>query len=333
MATIRKRGNKFQAQVRRNGFQGISKSFERLTEAKAWARQIEIGFDRGETPLSEKQKANTFAGIAKRYLKEVSPSKKSYLVEQYRIPNLVHQSFAKIRLYELTSPDIAKFRDSRLKQVSGASVRKELYLISAIIKHANAEWLDRPIKNPVSQVAKPRDSKPRNIRLTDNDRLKLFDAMAKSKHERLKAVISFALETGLRRSEILGLRWSDTDLNRGLIKLHETKNGSSRIVPLSSAAIKIISLQPEVTNQIFPLSANACRLGWERLRVKAKLPHLRFHDLRHEAISRLFELGLTIPEVTMVSGHKTKSQVLRYAHSDLLKIKEKLKSNIMHYGH
>ena len=182
-------------------------------------------------------------------------------------------------------------------------------------------------------IAKFRDSKPRNIRLKDNDRLKLFDAMAKSKHERLKAVISFALETGLRRSEILGLRWSDTDLNRGLIKLHETKNGSSRIVPLSSAAIKIISLQPEATSQIFPLSANACRLGWERLRVKAKLPHLRFHDLRHEAISRLFELGLTIPEVTMVSGHKTKSQVLRYAHSDLLKIKEKLKSNIMYFGH
>ena len=80
MATIRKRGNKFQAQVRRNGFQGVSKSFEKLTEAKAWARQIEIGFDRGETPLSEKQKANTFADIAKRYLKEVSPSKKSYLL-------------------------------------------------------------------------------------------------------------------------------------------------------------------------------------------------------------------------------------------------------------
>ena len=67
--------------------------------------------------------------------------------------------------------------------------------------------------------------------------------------------------------------------------------------------------------------------------MRAKLPHLRFHDLRHEAISRLFELGLTIPEVTIVSGHKTKSQVLRYAHSDLLKIKEKLKSNIMYYGH
>ena len=182
-------------------------------------------------------------------------------------------------------------------------------------------------------MAKPRDSKPRNIRLTDNDRLKLFDAMAKSKHERLKAVISFALETGLRRSEILGLRWSDTDLNRGLIKLHETKNGTARIVPLSSAAIKIISIQPEATSQVFPLSANVCRLGWERLRVRAKLPHLRFHDLRHEAISRLFELGLTIPEVTMVSGHKTKSQVLRYAHSDLLKIKEKLKSNIMYYGY
>jgi hypothetical protein len=53
MATIRKRGNKFQAQVRRNGFQGVSKSFERLTEAKAWARHIETGFDRGETPLIE----------------------------------------------------------------------------------------------------------------------------------------------------------------------------------------------------------------------------------------------------------------------------------------
>ena len=324
MATLRKRRNKWEARVRRSGFKTVSKSFIKKTDADAWARHIEICFDRGEIPAAPSETQKTFADIAQRYLKEISPQKKSHAVERYRIPRLLTHSFAKLRLKELNGPALSAYRDKRLKEVSGASVRKELYLISAIICYANAEWLDAPIVNPVLQITKPKDSRPRTTRLTDEDRSKLFNAMETSKHERLKAVILFALETGFRRGEILALHWNDVTLDKGFAHLKDTKNGEQRLVPLPAAAIQLIQLQPRADDRIFPLSANACRLGWERLRAKAGLRHVRFHDLRHDAISGFFERGLTVPEVTMLSGHKTKSQLFRYAHPDLLRLQKKL---------
>ena len=324
MASIRKRRQKWEVRVRRSGFKTVCKSFIKKADAEAWARQVEIHFDRGEAPFDERQKYKTFADIAERYLKEVSPTKKSFPVEFYRIPLLIKRPFAKMRLCELNGPTIASFRDGRIKEVSSASVRKEMYLISAIIQHANAEWLQKPIANPIHQIAKPKDSKPRAVRLSNQDRNKLLNALEASKHKILKSIILFALETGLRRGEILRIHWEDIDLSRGLLLLRETKNGQSRIVPLSPSAIKILTLLPRHEKSAFPISSNACRLAWERLRDKAALPNLRFHDLRHDAISRFFERGLTIPEVTMMSGHKTKSQLFRYAHADFTSLKKKL---------
>src|SRR5690606_38867438 len=122
----------------------------------------------------------------------------------------------------------------------------------------------------------------------------------------------FALETAMRRGEILALRVRDIDLERHSVTVRESKNGYSRTIPLSAAAVvvltdaigKMSSAEKARNGRLFPLAPNALLLSWNRLTERARIDDLNFHDLRHEAISRLFELGLTVPEVASVSGHR-----------------------------
>ena len=129
-------------------------------------------------------------------------------------------------------------------------------------------------------------------------------------------VIVFAIETGMRRSEILGLEWHQVDFNRQTALLPITKNGSTREVPLSHKALDVLRRQKarNDTPTPFPDNANAFRLAWDRLRACADLIDLRFHDLRHEAISSFFEMGLNMPEVAVISGHKDPRILFRYMH-------------------
>ncbi len=119
----------------------------------------------------------------------------------------------------------------------------------------------------------------------------------------------------MRRSEILALTWDNINLERRVAFLPLTKNGSSREVPLSDKAIQVLKEQlPYLTEQPFPINANTFRLAWDRLRSRAGLIDFRFHDLRHEAISRFFEMGLSVPEVALISGHKDVKMLMRYTH-------------------
>ena len=120
----------------------------------------------------------------------------------------------------------------------------------------------------------------------------------------------------MRRGEILGLRWEHVDLDRRIAFLPLTKNGSSGEVPLSTKAAQVLARQRQPADKIspFPVTPNSFRLAWERLRSRAGLSGLRFHDLRHEATSRFFELGLNIPEVAVISGHQDHSMLFQYTH-------------------
>jgi integrase len=132
----------------------------------------------------------------------------------------------------------------------------------------------------------------------------------------------------MRRGEILSLRWKDVDEQRATATLLETKNGHTRVFPLTDTALEILrSVSPEEKDRnakIFPVPANALRLSWERLTERAMIEDLHFHDLRHEAISRLFELGLTVPEVASISGHRDMRMLFRYAHANNASIRAKL---------
>ena len=152
--------------------------------------------------------------------------------------------------------------------------------------------------------------------MEDGEFERLEEAARQTKNPHIWPVIVFAIETGMRRGEILGLRWEHVDLNRRIAYLPLTKNGSSREVPLSTKAAKVLTAQRQRndTPSPFPVTPNGFRLAWDRLRSRAGLSDLRFHDLRHEAISRFFELGLNIPEVAVISGHKDPRMLFRYTH-------------------
>ena len=120
----------------------------------------------------------------------------------------------------------------------------------------------------------------------------------------------------MRRSEILGLTWESTSLERQLAYLPFTENGTSREVPLSNKTVQVLGNQRsrQDTPTPFPVNGNAFRLAWERLRKRADLCDLRFHDLRHETISRFLQMGLSVPEVAVISGHKDTRMLFRYTH-------------------
>ena len=142
--------------------------------------------------------------------------------------------------------------------------------------------------------------------MEDGEFEQLEEAAKQTKNPHIWPIVVFAIETGMRRGEILGLRWEHVDLDRRIAYLPLTKNGSSREVPLSTKAAQVLTGQRQHndTPSPFPVTANGFRLAWGRLRSRAGLSDLHFHDLRHEAISRFFELGLNIPEVAVISGHK-----------------------------
>lgn len=127
-------------------------------------------------------------------------------------------------------------------------------------------------------------------------------------------IILFAVETAMRRSEICSLKWKYLNINKKTILIPLTKNGEEREVPLSEIALSQILKMDRVCESIFPISAHAITVAFRRACGRSGIKDLRFHDLRHEAISRLFEKGLSLAEVALISGHKTWSMLRRYTH-------------------
>ena len=220
-----------------------------------------------------------------------------------------------LRASQLTSQAIAAFRDRRLLD-GRRTCHYDLILIRHCLKIAMNEWGLMLSSNPVDRVKMPPSSPARNRRLESGEFERLEEAAKQTKNPHIWPIIVFAIETGMRRGEILGLRWEHVDLDRRIAYLPLTKNGSSREVPLSTKAAQVLARQRQHndTTSPFPVTPNGFRLAWDRLRSRAGLADLRFHDLRHEAISRFFELGLNIPEVAVISGHKDPRMLFRYTH-------------------
>lgn len=134
-----------------------------------------------------------------------------------------------------------------------------------------------------------------------------------------------ALRTGMRKGEILNLKWEHIDLKRRVLHIPETKNGHSRDIPLCSRSIRVLKSIDQSTHKVFSSTANAVTLSWKRLLKRSRVTNLKFHDLRHEAISRFFELGLSVPEVALISGHKDYRMLFRYTHMKAESVAEKLR--------
>ena len=323
MATIRRRGDTWQVQVRRRGAGAVSKSFKTRTDAMAWARKAEREADLGELP-ERRESQQTLGDLLKRYVAEVTTAKKGCDPETRRITRLLKDDISKHKLSDLKAEQVTAFRQRRLVAGQGAA-RHDLIIIRHAISIAMKEW-GLPLRsNPCSEIRLPPPSKARTRRLSYEEFEHLLHAADKCIVRWMRPLIEFATETAMRRSELLRLRWCDIEAETGLARLDDTKNGEPREVPLSNRAFEILANLPRTHERIFPITDNSVRLAWPRLTRRAGIIDFHFHDLRHEAISRFIELGLSVPEVALISGHKTPAMLFRYTHLKAETVAEKLR--------
>ena len=314
MATYRKRNGKWQAIVRHKDIGTRARSFHTKQAAIKWAFGEERKLTEGVMGVLKPSDV-TLGQLLQQYVVEVLPAKRGAVTEGQRLQRLIRDPVSSFKASQLTSQAIAAFRDRRLHD-GRRTCHYDLILIRHCLKVAMNEWGLMMSSNPVDKVKMPPSSPARNRRLEDGEFDRLEEAAKQTKNPHIWPVIIFAIETGMRRGEILGLRWEHVDLDRRIAFLPLTKNGSSREVPLSTQAAQVLARQRQRndTPSPFPVTSNGFRLAWDRLRRRAGLADLRFHDLRHEAISRFFELGLNIPEVAVISGHKDPRMLFRYTH-------------------
>ncbi|BCA80300.1 site-specific integrase [Desulfuromonas sp. AOP6] len=312
MASIRKRGPyQWQVKIRRRGYPLQSKTFETEDDAKKWARLIESEMDRGIFVSQAEAERTTLADALDRYRREITPGKKGGKQENSRINILSKTSLAPRFLATIKGSDIAKYRDERLLERSPITVNNELILLSHLFTVARKEWGLEGLRNPVSDIRKPKQPAGRERRLLPGEEEQLL----KSAPVKLRPIIVLALETAMRLGELTELNWNNVDLTRKIAHLTETKNGSARTVPLSSRAILELKAIPRrLDGKVFGYSSNTSSKAFAALVKNLKLEDLRFHDLRHEATSRLFEKGLNPMEVASITGHKTLQMLQRYTH-------------------
>lgn len=209
---------------------------------------------------------------------------------------------------------LVKYRDLRLQNVSPSTVRREMSVLRHCIEIARKEW-GLPIpRNPFLDVKLPSQSEGRDRRLNKGEWEILLNASENSNDWFLRPIIELAVETGMRRGELLGLTWTKVNLEDRIAYLPMTKNGRPRKVPLTPRAAEIFGSLNRTNEQIFSINPNSLRWAWKQLLERCQIKDLRLHDLRHEAISRFFERGLTLPEVALISGHRSYSMLFRYTH-------------------
>lgn len=311
MATISKHEGAWIVRVEGRGTKPEYKSFKTKAEATAWAQRHDIKGSVEAPPADVESLENTTLGdLLKRYAQDISTLKRGASPERYRIARMLTDPLCKLSLAELTSKAIATYRDKRLKTVSRSTVRSEMSLIRRALELGRREWGVPLTENPAALVTLPSPGEARDRRLEAGELERLEAALADN--PLVRAVIRFAIETAMRRGEIIDLKWRYIDFRKRLAYVKYTKTGNPRTVPLTDGAIEILKgLEPQ-GERVFPITETALRYAWDKACKKARIKDLRFHDIRHESVSRFFEMGLSVPQVALISGHRTPSMLYRY---------------------
>lgn len=308
MATFKKlESGKFQAQVAVNGVR-TSRSFRLKSDAKSWADDTEYSLRHGAAKVSDQRLWNIFD----KYAREHSPKKRGAKWEIIRLEKFKRDPVSQTKVSDLTPKVFADWRDAQLQVLSAGSVNREMVLMSAALTVARREWGWIAI-NPLSDVRKPTKPRPRNRLVSEAELAELITSgggdLTKVRGRVVHAFL-FAIETGMRSGEIVGLKWDDIDIERRFLMLHLTKNGSSRGVPLSGRAIELLQELP-VGDPVFGLTDAVRDTVFRDVRDKAGIKDLTFHDSRHEAITRLAK-KMDVLALARTVGHNDIRQLQVY---------------------
>ena len=318
MASIRKRNGRYHAQVRRRGYPQATRSFTSREAANKWIKSVEVDLDRGEYLP---RVAMTVNELLLRYEAEEVPKQKGARHEYWR-SSFLRKQIGHKHLRDLTPAFLATHRDRRLKTVKASTVSREFTTLSTAINTAIVEWAIPLAYNPVSKV------RVRNADIRRDRRLEAGEEGLMLKHAKpmLKRIIVLALETAMRRGEILKIKRSDINFDAQTLYIGDTKTDTPRTIPLSEKAVKALRAQIRALEDelggvtpireplLFKMHLSEWQRQMERLWRDTGIENLKFHDLRHEAISRLFESGFNVMEVATISGHKCLQHLKRYTH-------------------
>lgn len=318
MASISRRGNhQYQAIIRRRGYPTQIQTFETRAEAESWARITEAKMDTGHFQDRREIENTTLGQLLQRYVEEVSVKKKGYVAERNRILQLQRHPLAQRPLSSLRAKDFTQYRNERLKIVSENSVRLELAILSHLYTIAIKEW-SLPLTHELKNVQKPQPGPGRERRLKGDEEERLRSAISRRREKStriwLQACVDLAIQTGMRAGEILTAEWSQVDLVTGVIRLKKTKNGCSRSVPLTQAAIETLQGLPrDIKGKVIPNFYDTSGLdkAFKIACEAADIANLHFHDLRHEAASRLAP-NMPAQTLAKVMGWKTIQMAMRY---------------------
>ena len=341
----------WQAKVRRKGFPAQSKTFNTKSEAQRWAALIESEMARGMFLSRKEAERTTLGELIDRYIAEITPTHRGSSSEALRLKAMARHPIATQFVATLRPGDFATYRDGRSKgsrdekPVKPATVHRELGLFQQVIDRAQREWGIALQDNPVRLVTRPKLHNERKRRLAEEEERFLLQVLESggrddggrfhegTRNPWIGPAVRFAIETAMRQGEIVSLVWDNIDLSAATAHLPKTKNGDSRNVPLSTRAIAILTDLPRsIDGRVFAVGQNALKLAWQRARVSARneyertceelgqepdpkfLRNLRFHDLRHEATTRLADKLPNILDLASVTGHKDLRMLKRYYH-------------------
>ena len=321
MATVRKRGKKYQAQVRIKGHSPQSKSFLTKAAALAWTRRIESSMDNGSWIDTRGSRSVFIEDIVddlvysyERFGLEVAGPKLGQL-------NQIKEYFHGVSIHDLTFDGVLDFAAFRLETIAESTLQAQMYYLKQAVTNSRIKTELPVVDMAIDELKKKKlimGSKRRDRRLEPGEYEALMDEAA---GHWISAAIDLAVESAMRQGEIHALKWSDINESKGVIRLmrkdkHAKTGQSAQQIPLLKGVREALLRSQNVFGQgpnLIPVErAASISDKFAKMTKKLGIDDLRFHDLRHEAISRLFEKGMRVEQVRVVSGHRTLDQLSRY---------------------
>jgi integrase len=316
MASVSFVRGRWRALVRVKPYRGVSKSFDKEPDAWAWGRRVEAELKAKTMIQPDRAKLRP---LIERYIEEHPLIGRSKLAT---LQAIAAGELGSETLVKLTPERLVKFGRSR--GVAGQTLVNDLSALSTVLKHAKAIWkvsLVNPVPDAryalrVAGLLDPAQERDRRPTADELDAIKGWVAQSRSKLP-MADLVDFAVATAMRAGEITSLRWSDYDEKAGTILVRERKHptkkrSNDQVVPLLKSAVAVLARRPRTGDRIFPVARNAISCAFPKVCQALGIVDLHFHDLRHDGISRLFEMGYQIQEVAMFSGHADWKQLKRY---------------------
>ncbi len=323
----------WQARVRKKGYPQQTRSFDTKTEARNWATAVESEMVRGVFVSRAEAETTTLGEALRRYQAEITVSKRGRGQEESVIRLLLASPISRLSLARVRSADVARtVAGWRRSGLAPATVLRRLSILSHLFEVASRAWGMESLANPVSRIQLPRLRNSRDRRLFPGEETRLL-ASCRAYGGPIESLVLLALETAMRRGELAYMRWEHLDRGARVLLVPVTKAGEPRRVPLSSRALAVLAALPRrLDGWVWGIRADSITQAFARAVAGGRrdyeaecaagggapdprmLVGLRFHDLRHEATSRLFEKGLNPMEAAAITGHKTLQMLKRYTH-------------------